>query len=196
MQISSGNSTLPGPRPPIGRRPAWNWPASMRRWPTAGCKTSRCAINSPRRGRPKNNCEAALTQLQCEQRGLMAELHVLRYRTVELAEELNREKQHGMAERNLWNTELAQWRRLLETQFVRTGAPARGRRCATVRHASARAAGARRDASVDSGRFSNDRTSSGAGDGKMKRRFAKIRFRAITAPVGLPAAGTFLASGK
>jgi chromosome segregation ATPase len=62
---------------------------------------------------------ASLTQLQSEHRGLMAELHVLRYRTADLAEELSREKQDGMAERHLWNTELAQWRRMLEAQFGR-----------------------------------------------------------------------------
>jgi len=67
---------------------------------------------------------ASLTELQSEQNGLMAELHVLRYRAVDLAEALSREKQQCLAERTLWNTELAHWRRMLETQFGRLpGAP-------------------------------------------------------------------------
>jgi DNA repair exonuclease SbcCD ATPase subunit len=60
-----------------------------------------------------------LSELQSEHRGLMAELHVLRYRTTGLAEELSREKQHALAERSLWNNELAHWRHMLEAQFGR-----------------------------------------------------------------------------
>ncbi|HEX4145072.1 MAG TPA: hypothetical protein VHY91_16315 [Pirellulales bacterium] len=62
---------------------------------------------------------ASLAELQSEHHGLLAELHVLRFRAVDLAEELSREKQHSRAERSLWNAELGQWRRMLETQFGR-----------------------------------------------------------------------------
>jgi uncharacterized protein involved in exopolysaccharide biosynthesis len=67
----------------------------------------------------EDELHASLAELQSEHRSLMAELHVLRFRSADLAEELCREKQQALAERKLWNTELAQWRCLLETQFGR-----------------------------------------------------------------------------
>jgi chromosome segregation ATPase len=62
---------------------------------------------------------ATLAEIQCQRHGILAELHILRCRAMELAEELSREKQHAMAERKLWHSELEHWRRLLETHFVR-----------------------------------------------------------------------------
>jgi hypothetical protein len=60
-----------------------------------------------------------LAQFQFDRQAALAELHVLRCRTMELAEELSRERQHSLAERQVWHNELSHWRRLLESHFVR-----------------------------------------------------------------------------